>query len=93
MSQYADAVLDFGDLPAEFLRLMQPGMALRVFYDEGNPSNERRHIRAIVDGEWVVYRVWQRRRRWWMYRCEHVSSLLDMWEAGYIAQARPGTQP
>lgn len=93
MSQYADAVLDFGDLPAEFLRLMQPGMALRIHYGEGHLSNERWHIRAIVDGEWVVYRAWQRRRRWWMYRCEHVTLLLDMWEKGYMTQARLEARP
>jgi hypothetical protein len=40
-----------------------------VFYHKGNINNEIRHIRAIVDKEYIVYRVWQKNH--YSYRVAH----------------------
>lgn len=48
-----------------------PGDSVRFFYSEGNPNNRLIHIRSIVDGEWIVFRVWSRRKRMWRYQVEH----------------------
>ncbi len=47
-------------------QMLQPGKKIRVFYNENNINNQIRHIRAIIDEEYIVYRVY--RRRSWYYR-------------------------
>jgi hypothetical protein len=42
--------------------LTYAGQRIKVFYHKGNINNEIRHIRAIVDKEYIVYRVWQKNR-------------------------------
>jgi hypothetical protein len=49
--------------------MLQPGQRIKVFYHEGNINNEIRHIRAIVDKEYIVYRVWQKNH--YSYRVAH----------------------
>lgn len=44
--------------------MIAPGQTWRLFYNPGNPHNQTRHVRAIVDGDVVVYRVWSRRKGW-----------------------------
>lgn len=51
--------------------LLQVDKALRVNYGEGNSNNETRHIRAIVDDDQIVYRVWSRSKRRWIYHIEN----------------------
>lgn len=52
--------------------LIKPGITIRRFYYEGNPNNCLMHIRAIVDEEWVVYRVWSKVKRDWRYHVEYI---------------------
>lgn len=54
--------------------LLTPGNAVRFHYAPGNPNNEIRHIRAIVDDEYIAYRVWSRKKRRWTY---HISWYYD----------------
>ena len=46
---------------------LRPGAKVRVFYGEGNINNELRHIRAVVDDGWIVYKVWWKHHRRWHY--------------------------
>lgn len=36
--------------------MLQPDQKIKVLYRDGN-NNQIRHIRAIIDGEYIVYRV------------------------------------
>ncbi len=56
----------------EIEELIKPGNKVRVFYNNGNINNEIRHIRAIVDNDQVVYRVWNKHKRRWVYYVEWV---------------------
>ena len=47
--------------------LVIPGASLRVYYGPNHFANETRHIRAIVDCDYVVYCVWLKRKRFWRY--------------------------
>lgn len=67
-----------------FDKLVSPGSSCRVFYYDGNPNNERRHIRAIVDDEQVVYRVWSRRHQTWRYYVEHLGRFELLWRDGWL---------
>lgn len=51
----------------EVIKMLTPGKKVRVFYGENNPNNQIRHIRAIVDEQYVTYRVWNRKRQRWIY--------------------------
>ena len=53
-------------------RLLRPGVALRVFSNRAL-SGPRLHVRSVVDGTVVVYRVWKRGR--WYYGSVSVSDL------------------
>jgi len=69
----------FGDaLPREdtlsILReILIPGNKVLIFYNEGNPNNRLLHIREVVDGNWIVYKIWDRHKKYWVYRVEHIS--------------------
>ena len=71
-----------------FLSLVQPGHRLRLYFNEGNPNNQIRHIRAIVDDDQVVYRVWSHGS--WYY---HVVWLYSFWLAWQDGVLRPAQQP
>ena len=49
---------------------LQPGNKIKVHYGPGNPNNELRHILAIVDDEYVVYKVWSRNKKRYRYSVE-----------------------
>lgn len=44
--------------------MLQPGNKVRVFYNDNNINNQIRHIRAIVDEDQIVYRVWSKKGYW-----------------------------
>jgi hypothetical protein len=64
--------------------MLQPGQKIRVFYGEGNINNEIRHIRAIVDDDFIVYRVWSKRKGW-MYRISHKYDFELRYEKGRLS--------
>jgi hypothetical protein len=70
--------------------MLQPGRAVRLDYGPGNPSNELRHICAIVDDEYVVYRVWWKHKRRWEYKVEWIYGFHLDFAAGNLKAARDG---
>lgn len=71
-------------MDADFLQALQPGKSLERFYNDGNVNNATLHIRAIVDSDIVVYRVWVGRKQVWSYRVETLQDLYYMWERGTL---------
>jgi len=57
----------------EMMNEIQPGNTVVFYYNPNNPNNRTVHIRAIVDGDQVVVRKWNRRTRRWMYSVENMS--------------------
>ena len=53
--------------------LLIPGNKVRIFYYKGNPNNCLLHIRAIVDNNWIVYKVWSKQKKYWVYLVNHIS--------------------
>ncbi len=78
MANYKDGDLSHTkyEFSQELRDLLRPGKAVRLFYNEGNPNNEIRHIRAVVDDEFIVYRVWTPRRKWMYYITGYYGFLL-----------------
>lgn len=74
--------------PAELLEMIQPGKKVRVFYYRGNSNNQLRHIRAIVDEEYIVYRIWSRHTLCWLYRVDLLYHFYLKWENGHLSAAR-----
>jgi hypothetical protein len=64
--------------------MLQPGQKIKVFYSEGNINNEIRHIRAIVDDDFIVYRVWSKRNRW-MYNIASKYNFELKYERGILS--------
>jgi len=53
--------------------LIAAGETWRLRFEQpNNPNNALLHIRAIVDGKYLVYRTWSRRKREWTYRIDHI---------------------
>jgi hypothetical protein len=73
------------DYPDELMALLQPGRKVRMNYGVGNPNNELRHVRAIVDDDQIVYRVWQYRR--WIYHVRWAYAFLLAWQDGNVTKA------
>ena len=67
-----------------FNKILQPGKKIKVFYSDGNINNQTRHIRAIVDDEFVVYRTWQKRKREWFYHVKHIYHFELLLENGRL---------
>lgn len=74
--------------PGELLEMVQPGKKVRVFYAAGNRNNQLRHILAIVDEEYIVYRIWSRRTQGWLYRVEWLYEFYLKWRDGRLSAAR-----
>lgn len=65
------------DWTPQLTKLLQVGQYVRVIRGKGHPDNEKRHIRAILDENIIVYRVWQPRPGWarstaWCYFAKHI---------------------
>ena len=65
-----------------FNEIVKVGQTWRLRYNEGNRNNALLHIRAIVDEEYIVVRVWHNAQ--WKYRLETVSSFIASSQAGYL---------
>lgn len=70
------------EIDDELYAALVPGATLRVYYGKGARANELRHIRAIVDVDQVVYRVWRRLR--WHYHVEWMYKFQLEWKDGVI---------
>lgn len=58
-----------GPLTVELDALLQPGAALRIYFGPGDGRNRTVHVRAVVDGHFVI-RTWSRTDRRWAYEVE-----------------------
>ena len=65
-----------------FNEIVKVGQTWRLHYNEGNRNNALLHIRAIVDEEYIVVRVWHNAQ--WKYRLETVSSFIASSQAGHL---------
>jgi hypothetical protein len=52
------------------LAVLVPGVVFRV-YNKPNPNYAVCHVRAIVDHNQIVYRVWSKRHWCWLYRVQN----------------------
>ena len=60
------------------------GKSYRLYFNPGNINNGVLHVRAIVDGAWVVVRQWARRKGRWIYRVEHLGFLEGCYRDGSL---------
>ncbi len=63
--------------------MLQPGLEIKVFYNEGSRSNHTRHIRAIVDDEWVAYKT--ATSKGWRYHICHRYDFEYKFEMGRLS--------
>ena len=68
----------------ELIDMLQPGKKVKLFFYEGNLNNELRHIRAIIDGEYIVYKVWWPHKQYWHYKIEWIYSFVLFFENGHL---------
>jgi hypothetical protein len=71
------------------LAALRPGAKLRRTIGDKTPApwTELWHVRAIVDGEYVVYRYWSRRGRHWVYQLDNLHFLHLCWKSGTLEEA------
>lgn len=65
--------------------MLQPGQKVKVSYNPGNIHNQVRHIRGIIDDDYVVYRVWSKKRRDWSYHIKHRYDFELKYEDGRLS--------
>ena len=75
-------------VPEGLKKILLPGMKIRVFFNKNNPNNQLRHIRAIIDDEYVVYRVWSRGKQSWCYHVEWVFGFILEYERGVLSHIK-----
>ncbi len=75
------------DINADLIAALVPGATLRLDRGPGASSNELRHIRAIVDDEYVVYKVWWPGHKRWEYQIAWVYAFHLEWEEGCLTVA------
>ncbi len=73
----------------ELKQILTPGNAVKLWYSEDNPNNEIRHIRAIVDDDYIVYRVWITTKKRWNYQVAPWSSFYYPWKDGDLKPCKP----
>lgn len=61
---------------------LKPGMVVRVRYRPKNPFNMTIHVRAVVEGEIMVYRRWD--VRGWKYDSKDKYWVMAHAQHGYL---------
>lgn len=74
---------DFNATEQKALDILYPGVIFRV-YQKPNPNHGVYHVRAIVDGDMVVCRIWSARRQSWSYGVKDAYCLGLLVEAGNL---------
>lgn len=64
--------------------MIQFGSVIKVIYSDDAINNEIRHIRAIVDTDQVVYKVWNKRMQVWKYHVESIFGFYLLFERGFL---------
>ena len=71
----------------ELRKKLQPGNKVYVFYKEGKQANQIRHIRAIVDDEYIVYRI-HSRQKGWQYHCAWYYDFQLLEQFGHLKESK-----
>jgi hypothetical protein len=72
----------------EVTALLQPGQKVRFDYGEPSPNNRVCHIRAIIDEEYIAFRVWSKTRRRWLYYIDDVYFFQGAYALGYLKRVK-----
>lgn len=72
------------ELKRQVLDIISPGNVVRIYFGQERKKTELLHVRAIVDDEYVIVRVWSPRRRDWRYRVEHLGYFEMVHEDGRL---------
>lgn len=72
------------EVPQKLLSWLNPGNIIWLHYSDGNSNNKRMHIRAVVDDDYIVYRVWSKRNNDWAYHVEWVYNFAHWYLDGHI---------
>lgn len=75
------------EMPPELVALLQPGTKLRRRYGLNLEGTEIRHIRGVVDGSMIVYRVWSVSRKRWIYHVDTAYAFYLDWKDGALSRA------
>ena len=67
---------DIQEIHPKVIELVQPGKSILVKLSNG--SNQRQHVRAIVDDGIVIYRVWSKTRQIWNYY------VMNLWQFHFM---------
>lgn len=76
---------DSVEVPPELARILENNGTITLFYGSRNLNNiGPMHIRAVVDDVAVVYSVWSRRYKNWVYGVYDLYRLVDKWNDAKI---------
>ena len=67
----------------EVVEMCQPGKTLRVFFGKDSYSNEIRHIRGIVDDDYIVYRI---EAEITYYECVYIHNFQTLFDKGFLKE-------
>jgi hypothetical protein len=71
-----------------FRSIVQPGHAVRIDHGSPNANNRTIHIRAIVDGDQVVF-CHIRRSGYWFYQVESAGYFAGKYDQGVLYPEGP----
>lgn len=66
------------------VELLQVGNSFLIDYGPGRLGTKIIHIRAIVDGQQIVYRHWSKHKRCWRYHIEWVYQFEMLFSEGRL---------
>jgi len=69
---------------SKLMDMLTIGSKIRLYYGKDNPNNKLYHIRAFIDDEWIVYRLWLKHKKRWHYGIEHLWHFHFAFEAGLL---------
>jgi hypothetical protein len=64
------------------------GQTWRIYFDAGNPNNRTIHIRAVLDGAYIVFRAWSKRKQSWSYAIEPTCYFDFLLREGHLRSVR-----
>lgn len=67
------------DIIEEVNEMLVPGNIIKIVLPR--KDYQLRHIRAIVDDEYIVYKVWSKRKQYWFY-------FVDWWYKFYLEKEK-----
>lgn len=71
------------------LSKLQPGARFWIYYGKNRANNFTGEVRAIVDDDQVVFRVWSRRWKSWKYKVETIDYFEIAERHGVLFFSRP----